>query len=273
VRLPPPGRCRRARACQPGECLFSLPRSARHISPVRHDYCRQLPMGWTAARTLPPFGRATRTTAILVRGAHNRALGYLRCPSGSWLSAPRSSIMRTSVPESVAVQTPASRHSTRWLSLAGDRKRPQDLGLGRIPEGARSSSPGSLESNPWRRLTISEHREHLLLDTEDVPCRGAAVVGPNAGMRQRICRRARSARAPAGQVWLPPSALAATRTAWQLPAATRRNPPVGRRRTLSRIRSAGPSSSLGAHRPGAQIWSIWRAAGTGAGCAGAHPAE
>jgi len=54
VRLPPPGRCRRARACQPGECLFSLPRSARHISPVRHDCCRPLPMGWTAARTLPP---------------------------------------------------------------------------------------------------------------------------------------------------------------------------------------------------------------------------
>ena len=38
-------------------------------------------------------------------GAHNRALGYLCCPSGTWLSAPRSSIMRTSVPESVAVRT------------------------------------------------------------------------------------------------------------------------------------------------------------------------
>jgi hypothetical protein len=124
-------------------------------------------------------------------------------------------------------------HSTPWLSLAGDRKRPQDLGLSQIPEGARSSSPGSLESNPWRRLTISEHREHLLPDAEDVPCRGAAIVEPNVGMRQRIYRRARSTRAPAGQVWLPPSALAATRTARQ-PAATRRNPPLGHRRTLSR---------------------------------------
>ena len=50
------------------------------------------------------YGEAN--TAILVRGATNRALGYLCCPSGSWLSAPRTSIMRTSVPESVAVQIP-----------------------------------------------------------------------------------------------------------------------------------------------------------------------
>jgi hypothetical protein len=42
---------------------------------------------------------------------------------------------------------------------------------------------------------MSEHREHLLPDTEDVPCRGAAIVEPNIGMRQRIYRRARSIRA------------------------------------------------------------------------------
>jgi hypothetical protein len=70
VRLPPPGRCRRARACQPGECLFSLPRSARHISPVRHDCCRQLPMGWTTARTLPPICADTgrcRTVSLVAQ--------------------------------------------------------------------------------------------------------------------------------------------------------------------------------------------------------------
>jgi hypothetical protein len=142
-----------------------------------------------AVRTLP-FGTATRTTAILVRGAHNSALGYLCCPSGNWLSAPRTSIMRSSVRNPSPCKHQASQHSTPWPRLAGDRKRPQDLGLSQIPEGARSSSPGSLESNPWRRLTISKHREHLLPDTEDVPCRGAAIVEPNAGMRQRIYRRA-----------------------------------------------------------------------------------
>jgi len=60
---------------------------------------------------------------------------------------------------------------------------------------------------------MSEHREHLLPDTEDVPCRGAAIVDPDAGMRQRIYRRGTiNTCAPAGQVWLPPGALAATRT-------------------------------------------------------------
>ncbi len=88
---------------------------------------------------------------------------------------------------------------------------------------------------------MSEHREHLLPDTEDVPCRGAAIVEPNVGMRQRIYRRARSIRAHPpvrsglSVTWLPPSALAATCTARQLPAATRRDPPVGRRRTPSRL--------------------------------------
>ena len=33
----------------------------------------------------------------------------LCCPSGTWLSAPRSLTMRTSVPESVAVRTSGSR--------------------------------------------------------------------------------------------------------------------------------------------------------------------
>jgi deazaflavin-dependent oxidoreductase (nitroreductase family) len=43
--------------------------------------------------------------------------------------------------------------------------------------------------------------------------------------------------------------------------------------TIRIRRSARPSSSLGAHRSGAQMWSIWRAARTlGAGCAGARAA-
>ena len=33
---------------------------------------------------------------------------------------------------------------------------------------------------------MSEHREHLLPDTEDISCRGALIVGLHAGMRQRI---------------------------------------------------------------------------------------
>jgi hypothetical protein len=45
-----------------------------------------------------------------------------------------------------------------------------------------------LESNPWRRLTISEHRGHLLPDAEDISCRGAPTVGLHAEMRQRIYR-------------------------------------------------------------------------------------
>jgi hypothetical protein len=52
------------------------------------------------------------------------------------------------------------------------RRHPQDW-LMPDPEGARSTSPGLLESNPWRRLTISEHRGHLLPETEDIFCRAA----------------------------------------------------------------------------------------------------
>jgi hypothetical protein len=33
---------------------------------------------------------------------------------------------------------------------------------------------------------MSEHREHLLPDTEDISCRGALIVGLHAGLRQRI---------------------------------------------------------------------------------------
>src|SRR5438105_4625723 len=73
-----------------------------------------------------------------------------------------------------------------------DIRRPQDR-RSQIPEGACSASPGLLESNPRRRLTMSEHREHLLPDTEDISCRGAPIVGLHAGMRQRIYRRPRSA--------------------------------------------------------------------------------
>jgi hypothetical protein len=36
---------------------------------------------------------------------------------------------------------------------------------------------------------MSEHREHLLPDAEDISCRGAPIVGPRAGLRQRIYRR------------------------------------------------------------------------------------
>ena len=35
---------------------------------------------------------------------------------------------------------------------------------------------------------MSEHREYLLPDTEDMSCRGAAIVGLHAGWRQRIYR-------------------------------------------------------------------------------------
>jgi hypothetical protein len=83
-------------------------------------------------------------------------------------------------------------------------------------------------------------------------------------MRQRIYRRARSTRAPGGQVWLPPSALAATRTARQLPAATRRNPPVGRRRTLSRLIELcvpwGPSSDGQLPAQAGDVLPVWRLA-------------
>ena len=68
------------------------------------------------------------------------------------------------------------------------------IGWRQGPEGARSASPGLLESNPWRRLTISEHREHLLPDTEDISCRGAPIVGRHVGMRQCIYRGPRSSR-------------------------------------------------------------------------------
>jgi hypothetical protein len=33
---------------------------------------------------------------------------------------------------------------------------------------------------------MSEHREDLLPDTEDISCRGAPIVGLRAGLRQRI---------------------------------------------------------------------------------------
>jgi len=36
---------------------------------------------------------------------------------------------------------------------------------------------------------MSEHREHLLPDTEDISCRGALIVGLHADMRQRIYLR------------------------------------------------------------------------------------
>jgi hypothetical protein len=35
---------------------------------------------------------------------------------------------------------------------------------------------------------MSEHREYLLPDTEDISCRGAAIVGRRGDMRQRIYR-------------------------------------------------------------------------------------
>jgi hypothetical protein len=90
-------------------------------------------------------------------------------------------------------------HASNDVTEPGWRqKAPSGSQLSQIPEGARSSSPGLLESSPRRRLTMSEHREHLLPDAEDVACRGAVIVEPNADMEQRIYRQARSTRAVCG---------------------------------------------------------------------------
>jgi hypothetical protein len=35
---------------------------------------------------------------------------------------------------------------------------------------------------------MSEHRGHLLPDTEDISCRGGLIVGLRTGVRQRIYR-------------------------------------------------------------------------------------
>jgi hypothetical protein len=60
---------------------------------------------------------------------------------------------------------------------------------------------------------MSEHRGHLLPDTEDIFLpRGAATVGLHTGRRQRIYRSPRSSRAPR-YVRLPPGELAAQRAA------------------------------------------------------------
>jgi hypothetical protein len=66
------------------------------------------------------------------------------------------------------------------------QKPPSGPGRALVPEGARSASPGLLEGNPWRRLTIGEHREHLLPYTEDISCRGPPSVGRDGRLRQRI---------------------------------------------------------------------------------------
>src|SRR5580692_12806550 len=67
-----------------------------------------------------------------------------------------------------------------------NEKAPSGLAEARFLRVPRSASPGLLESNPWRRLTMSEHRGHLLPDTEDISCRAAATVGLHAERRQRI---------------------------------------------------------------------------------------
>jgi len=60
--MPPTGRSIQARelATRPGssgpsKCSFSLPLRPSRISPVKQGCYRALPMGWEAARTLPPI--------------------------------------------------------------------------------------------------------------------------------------------------------------------------------------------------------------------------
>jgi len=56
----------------PGGCSFGLPVPPRHISLVRQGCYRALPMGWRAARTLPPFGTPPTMIVRLVVDIQNR---------------------------------------------------------------------------------------------------------------------------------------------------------------------------------------------------------
>jgi hypothetical protein len=92
---------------------------------------------------------------------------------------------------------PSRRYATQAATLITlipllDRRRPQDRADARFLGAPRSASPGWLESNPRRRLTMSEHRELLLPDAEDMCCRGALTVGLPASRQQRIYRWPRS---------------------------------------------------------------------------------
>jgi hypothetical protein len=58
----------------PGEYSFSLPMPLRCISPVRHGCYRASPMGWGAARTLPPFWSFDQSSAPVGFVVQNRAI-------------------------------------------------------------------------------------------------------------------------------------------------------------------------------------------------------
>jgi hypothetical protein len=83
--MPPGGRFVEARRCRrlgwlgPGGCSFGLPVPPRYISLARQGCYRALPMGWRAARTLPPFGAADDSLTVTSRGAQIRSL----CAPGS----------------------------------------------------------------------------------------------------------------------------------------------------------------------------------------------
>ena len=71
-------------------CPFSLPMPPRHFSPVRQGCYRSLPMGWTAARTLPPICTGTAPSVRSIRGAQNGIF----CPVAILANARRSTAAR-----------------------------------------------------------------------------------------------------------------------------------------------------------------------------------
>ena len=82
--LPPGGRFVEARRCRrlgwlgPGGCSFGLPVPPRYISLVRQGCYRALPMGWRAARTLPPFWALSWPYRAVVHCAPERGVLSLR---------------------------------------------------------------------------------------------------------------------------------------------------------------------------------------------------
>jgi hypothetical protein len=79
----------------------------KELSELGFDHAQRPRPVLTFARD-PPLCAVAVARLLIAERANIRALGYLCCPSGNWLSAPRSSIMRTSVPESVAVRASGS---------------------------------------------------------------------------------------------------------------------------------------------------------------------
>jgi hypothetical protein len=58
-----PGLAARPGSSGPSECSFSLPLRPPRISPVTQGCYKALPMGWEAARTLPPLGAAAGSSS------------------------------------------------------------------------------------------------------------------------------------------------------------------------------------------------------------------